>query len=315
MSGSRTAVFGEAPDGVAALPGSYGEAPSGFRLPDSTQLGRVKLQIADLSRSLEFYQAVLGLREVERGDSWSVLAARGDDTPLVELHEHPGATSPPRRSRLGLFHFAILVPDRKSLGSFAKHLAAIGAYAGASDHQVSEAFYLQDPDNLGIEVYADRPRDTWKRVGRELMMATDPLDVAALVGAAADAQWTGMPGGTRIGHMHLHVGNLSEASEFFSEALGFDRMVWHYPGALFLSAGGYHHHLGTNTWAGAGARAPAPDDARLLEWTIQLPDAATLEALAQSLTHAGHHIERNDGISLITRDPWGTQIRAEARTR
>src|SRR6185503_1415499 len=136
MAATRNALFGEAPEAMVALPGTYGEAPSGFRLPDSTRLGRVSLQVADLSRSLEFYQGVLGFREVERGDSSSVLAARGDDTPLVELHEHAGAKSPPRRGRLGLFHFAILLPDRPSLGRFAQHLADIGAYAGSSDHLV-----------------------------------------------------------------------------------------------------------------------------------------------------------------------------------
>ena len=316
MSASRNALFGEAPEAVAALPGSYGQAPSKFRLPDATRLGRVSLQVSDLSRSLEFYQGVLGFREVERDDSSSVLAARGDDTPLVELHELAGATSLPRRGRLGLFHFAILVPDRPSLGSFAQHLADIGAHAGASDHLVSEAFYLQDPDNLGIEVYADRPRHTWKRVGRELMMATDPLDVGGLVRAAKDP-WMGMPAGTTIGHVHLHVGDLTEASAFYSDALGFDRMVWHYPGALFLGAGGYHHHLGTNTWAGAAATPPAPDEAMLLEWTIQLPDTASLDALAKSLTDEERVIEREGSNSswLRTADPWGTAIRVEVASR
>jgi catechol 2,3-dioxygenase len=315
MAATRNALFGEAPEAVAALPGTYGEVPSGFRLPDATRLGRVSLQVADLSRSLEFYQGVLGFREIEHGGSSSVLAARGDDTPLVELHEQAGAKSPPRRGRLGLFHFAILLPDRPSLGSFAQHLADIGAYAGSSDHLVSEAFYLQDPDNLGIEVYADRPRNTWKRLGRQLMMATDPLDVDALVRVSRD-QWTGMPAGTTIGHVHLHVGDLATASAFYAAALGFDRMVWHYPGALFLGAGGYHHHLGTNTWAGASATPPAPDDARLLEWTIQLPDEASLNALANSLTDAGQPVEREEnpsGSSLKTADPWGTEIRVEVR--
>lgn len=314
MATTRSALFGEAPEAVAALPGTYGEAPTGFRLPDATRLGRVSLQVADLSRSLEFYQGVLGLREVERGDSSSVLAARGDDTPLVELHEHAGAKSPPRRGRLGLFHFAILLPNRPSLGSFAQHLADIGAYAGSSDHLVSEAFYLQDPDNLGIEVYADRPRHTWKRIGRELMMATDPLDVSALVRASSGDEWTGMPAGTRIGHVHLHVGDLENASAFYSEAIGFDRMVWQYPGALFLGAGGYHHHLGTNTWAGAAAMPPAPDDARLLHWTIQLPDETSLQSIAKSLTDAGQSIEWKpdpSGSSLTTTDPWGTRVHVE----
>jgi len=260
---------------------------------------------------------VLGFREVARDDTSSVLAARGDDTPLIELHEHPGAQPPARRGRLGLFHFAILLPDRMSLGSFAQHLADIDARAGMSDHLVSEAFYLQDPDNLGIEVYADRPRSSWRRVGRELMMATDPLDVDGLVRAAGGAEWAGMPAGTTIGHVHLHVGDLATASAFYSGALGFDRTVWSYPGALFFSAGGYHHHLGTNTWAGAAATPPSQDDARLLEWRIQVPDAVGLEALIKSLTDARQPVERADGPfgwTVTTRDPWDTQVRVEVQS-
>jgi catechol 2,3-dioxygenase len=219
----------------------------------------------------------------------------------------------PHRGRLGLYHVAILLPDRPSLGRFVRHLGEIGARAGAGDHLVSEAFYLQDPDNLGLEVYADRPRSTWRRVGRELMMATDPVDVAGLVRAAGDTPWTGMPAGTGIGHVHLHVGDIATGAAFFSEALGFDRTVWRYPGALFLGAGGYHHHLGTNTWAGSGATPPAADDARLLEWTIELPDAASLAAAGESLTRARYAVERAGDASatseLLTRDPWGTQLR------
>ena len=192
------------------------------------------------------------------------------------------------------------------------HLGEIGAQAGAGDHLVSEAFYLQDPDNLGIEVYADRPRSAWRRVGRELMMATDPVDVASLVEAAGGTPWTGMPKGTVMGHVHLSVGDIAAARAFYSEALGFERTVWDYPGALFMSAGGYHHHLATNTWAGRGASAPAEDEAHLLEWTIELPDAASLAGAAESLAKAGYAAER-DGETVVTRDPWGTQVRLNVR--
>ena len=301
-------IFGEASGAVPATEGSYGEAPSGFRLPKETRLGRVSLQVADLARSIEFYEEVLGFRTAGGDGSSAVLAAQGDDTAFIELHEHPGAKSTPVRSRLGLFHFAILLPDRSSLGRFVKHLGAIGVRAGSSDHLVSEAFYLQDPDYLGIEVYADRPRNTWMRVGRELMMATDPIDITSLV-AAADGAWTGMPAGTTIGHVHLHVGDIATASSFFSDAIGFDRMVWSYPGALFLGAGGYHHHLGTNTWA-ARAPSPAPDEARLLEWTVQLPSDAAVQDVAASLGRAGHGTQQ-DGTSAVVSDPWGTRIRFE----
>lgn len=308
MGASTRDIFGDADAGEPAAPGSYGEAPSGHRLPDETRLGPVHLQIADLTRSVSFYEHVLGLRTLERDASHALLAPHGADTPLVGLHERPGARAAGRRGRLGLYHFAILLPDRAALGRFVRHLAGIGVQAGAGDHLVSEAFYLSDPDGLGIEVYADRPRATWRRVGRELMMATDPVDVTGLVKAAGDAPWTGMPGGTVMGHVHLHVGDIPRAAAFYSEALGFDRVVWHYPGALFLSAGGYHHHLGTNTWAGPGALPSTADDARLLEWTIELPDARSMAATAGSLARAGYPAEE-DGAALVTRDPWGTQIR------
>ncbi len=312
-------IFGGAAGAQPATPGSYGEAPHGTRLPEATRLGPVRLEISDLARSLDFYTRTLGLRVVERDAGRAVLAtqrdaANGVDTPLVELRERRSARPAPKRGLLGLYHFAILLPDRASLGRFVRHLADTGARAGAGDHLVSEAFYLQDPDNLGIEVYADRPRSTWRRVGRELMMATDPVDVADLVRAAGEEQWDGMPAGTVMGHVHLHVGDIERAAAFYSDALGFDRTVWSYPGALFLSAGGYHHHLGANTWAGAGARPAGEGDARLAEWTIELPDAASVQRAAESLEQSGHPAER-DGGDVVTRDPWGTQVRLRVAAR
>jgi catechol 2,3-dioxygenase len=210
-----------------------------------------------------------------------------------------------------------LLPDRPALGRFVRHLGEIGARAGASDHLVSESFYLQDPDNLGIEVYADRPRDTWRRIGRELMMATDPLDIAGLLDTAGDRKWDAMPPGTTIGHVHLHVGDLDQAADFYSEGLGLDRTVWHYPGALFLAAGGYHHHLGTNTWAGPGAVPPGPEDARLLEWTMELPDQGSVSTAGASLSRGGYSTDWNGGAGerreLVTHDPWGIQLRLVSR--
>jgi catechol 2,3-dioxygenase len=237
----------------------------------------------------------------------------------VELREQPGARPVPRRGSLGLYHFAILLPDRPSLGRFVRHLGDIGAPAGSADHLVSESLYLQDPDNLGIEVYADRPRHTWRRVGRELMMATDPLDIAGLLEAAGATAWSGMPAGTVMGHVHLHVGDLEQAAAYYGDGLGFDRTVWHYPGALFLAAGGYHHHLGTNTWAGSGARPAEPQDARLLEWTLELPDTSSVSAVRENLTRNGYAAEgKSSGAEFLTADLWGTELRVVAggtRTR
>jgi len=309
MESTTRDIFGSGGAGQPATPGSYGEAPAGFRLPEGTRLGRVRLQVADLGRSLEFYEEILGLRVLEREAARANLAARQDSRPLVELVERRGARPSGRRARLGLFHYAILVPDRASLGGFVRHLAERGVAAGAGDHLVSEAIYLQDPDGLGIEVYADRPRSTWRRVDRELMMATDPVDLAGLVTAAGDAPWDGMPTGTRIGHIHLHVGDLERASAFFSGALGFDRTVWSYPGALFFGAGGYHHHLGTNTWAGENASPPAEDDARLMEWTIEVPDLASVAGAVRSLAAGDLPTEGGTAGEIAAVDPWETRVR------
>jgi len=310
MGVTTSELYGDGPP-QPALPGTYGQSPRGFRLPENTRLGPVRLRVSDLDRSVSYYESVLGMRPTGRDAAHASLGAHGDNRVLVELEEHKGAGSAARRGRLGLFHFAILLPDRGSLGQFVRHLGEQGVHAGAGDHLVSEAFYLQDPDDLGIEVYADRPRDTWRRVGRELMISTDPVDVGAVVQAAGDARWTGMPAGTVMGHVHLHVGDIQGASAFFSEALGFDRMAWSYPGALFMGAGGYHHHLGTNTWAGPGARPTKPDEAGLIEWTIEVPDARTVDAAAASLAGAGFDATR-DASGLRTRDPWGTAIRLVA---
>ena len=307
MGATTRDIFGHADGAQTAAAGSYGEAPSGFRLPDATRLGLVRLQVSSLERSLAFYERTLGLRIIERDGARVVLSPHGEDRALIELNERAGATPVPRRGRVGLYHFAILLPDRAALGRFVQHLGDTGAQAGAADHLVSEAFYLQDPDNLGIEVYADRPRETWRRMGRELMMATDPVDIQGIIAAANGEPWTGMPAGTGMGHVHLHVGDINRAAAYFSEALGFDRMVWHYPGALFLGAGGYHHHLGTNTWAGSNAKPPAEDEAQLLEWTIELPDSRSVTEAANSLRAAGFTSE-SEGDLLRTQDPWGTAI-------
>jgi catechol 2,3-dioxygenase len=305
-------IFGQADTAEPAILGTYGEAPSGFRLPEQLSLGPVRLQVSDLDRSLGFYQDVLGLRPLERDTREATLAPLESDVPLVHLRARRGARTIPKRGALGLYHFAILLPDRPSLGRFVRHLGEINARAGAGDHLVSESLYLQDPDNLGIEVYADRPRSTWRRIGRELMMATDPVDFADLIEAAGEERWSGMPADTTMGHLHLHVGDLGQAAAFYSEGLGFDRMVWRYPGALFLAGGGYHHHLGTNTWAGAGATPPGADDAQLLEWTIELPDSAALSGAAESLRDAGFVAEQA-GKDVVTRDPWGTGLRLRTK--
>jgi catechol 2,3-dioxygenase len=291
----------------------YGVAPSGFRLPDETHLGRVRLQVADLDRSIAYYETVIGLRVLERTGNVATLGPQSGDNTLVELRAKPGVRVVARRGQIGLYHFAILLPDRASLGRLIAHLSALGEYAGMSDHLVSEAIYLHDPDGLGIEVYADRPRTEWKMADGQLAMAANPLDLQDLARAAAGVPWSGAPAGTVIGHVHLYVRDLDEASAFYHEALGLDKIAWSLAGALFMSAGGYHHHLGTNTWA-AGAPLATDDDARLLEWEIVVPDTESAAHAAESLESHGADVRR-EGNDVVARDPWDTQVRIVATTR
>ena len=279
---------------------------TGPPLPDSTTPGRVRLQVADLERSLGWYRDLMGLHVLDRTQDGARLGVEDGPT-LVELVEVPGSARAPNAGRTGLYHFAILLPARSDLARFLARIAAEGVPIGSADHLVSEALYLHDPDGLGIEVYADRPRRSWERTADGIRMASLPLNARELLELAGDEPWAGMPAGTTLGHVHLHVGDIPAARRFYSDGLGLDVTVDTYPGALFLSAGGYHHHLGVNTWAGRGARPPGERDARLLEWTLGTsPDAA--RAAAARLKEAGHDVaEDDDGWRVL--DPWGTPLR------
>lgn len=235
-------------------------------LPPDAHIGQVSLTVQDLHRSLRFYQDVLGFAELQPGQ----LGPRGGRV-LIELHERPDAIARPRRSS-GLYHFAILVPSRAALGRSLRRLAAMRwPLSGASDHLVSEALYLDDPDGLGIEIYRDRPRDAWQRLmNGEIAMATDPLDLPGVRDEpGAEAPWQGLDAGTIMGHVHLHVPHLDSAEALYCGRVGFDPILRRYPGALFVSAGGYHHHLGLNTWAGVGAPPPPSNAVGLRSFTIE----------------------------------------------
>ena len=286
-------------------PRSDGISSPAFRLPDSTHVGGVHLQVSDLRLSAAYYQQVIGLRVVKEANDVATLGARGDDRPLVTLHTAARVTAA-RRGSFGLYHFAILLPDRSALGRFGAHLASLNLRIGMADHLVSEALYLWDPDGLGIEVYTDRPREKWQWRDRELVMTTDPLDLDDVIAAGGGLKWDGLPPGTTLGHVHLHVGSLKDAEGFYSRGLGLDKTVWSYPGALFLSAGGYHHHLGANTWS--PGPAPSPHQARLLEWELVVPSVEDVMAVERSIRSAGYVSEHADD-SLSVADPWGTRVR------
>ena len=238
-------------------------------LPADAHIGSVSLTVTDLDRSVPFYRDVLGFQEASRKGATSFLAAAAGRV-LIELHERRDAIPKPRRST-GLFHFAILVPSRVALGRSLRRLAEQKwPLSGASDHLVSEALYLNDPDGLGIEIYRDRPRETWRIANGELAMATDPLDLQSIANEpGADAPWPGLEAGTVIGHVHLHVPTLQSGEAFFCDQIGFEPVVRGYPGALFVSAGGYHHHLGMNTWLGIGAPAPPENAVGMRSFTVE----------------------------------------------
>jgi catechol 2,3-dioxygenase len=275
-------------------------------------LGAVRLDVADLDRAQDFYERVIGLRPLDRSAELVRLGANGEA--LVELVGRPGAPKRPPGTT-GLFHLAILVPSRVALARALRRVAAAGwRLTGASDHLVSEALYLRDLEGNGIEVYRDRPREQWRYVDGQLQMDTLPLDLESVLDElrAADSWANGMLPGTRIGHVHLNVADLSAAEDFYAGVLGFEVTVRGYPGALFLSAGGYHHHIGVNTWAGEGAPTPPPGSLGLRWFEIVLPGVPELEEARRRLGAAGIDTHE-EGSGLRVADPSGNGVLLRAR--
>jgi catechol 2,3-dioxygenase len=283
-------------------------------LPAETAIGAVALTVADLDRSIAFYEDRLGFRTHHRAGTQALLGAGASH--LLELTENRAARRV--QGTTGLYHFAILVPSRVDLARALERLASTGTpIQGASDHHVSEAIYLADPDGNGIEIYADRARSAWSYADGRLRMGTDPLDIDGLMGelAQADRGWHGLPAGTVNGHIHLHVSDLAAAEAFYVGTLGFD-LVTRYGGrASFVSAGGYHHHVGLNTWAGVGAPPPPRDATGLRHFVLDLPTPAAVDAVADRLRAAGTPYESREA-ELVTRDPSSNAvvIRATARS-
>lgn len=279
------------------------------RIHPRSEIGLVQLKISNMETSLRFYQEVIGLKLVRREGAIAELSADGVH-PLVVLEENQLFQKQRNRRTSGLYHFAILLPDRQSLGIALRNLIRHQIPVGQGDHLVSEALYLDDPDGNGIEIYADRPRDTWKRDEHGgIIMTTDPVDVSGLMAISEGISWQGMPAGTKIGHIHLHVGDLHIAEHFYCDIIGFDRITTYGDAALFISAGGYHHHIGLNTWAGKGA-PPAPEQAAGLRYySILIPEEASLQEILNRLEAEGiafAKLEGQQGAAL--KDPFGNGI-------
>lgn len=276
-------------------------------LPAALALGPVRLKARDATRLATFYRDVIGLAPL--GESDGALRLGAGAAPLVELVDRPDAPPPPRGAP-GLFHLALLLPDRAALAVVLRRLAEKGVRIGASDHIVSEALYLDDPEGNGIEIYRDRPRDAWNWQAGTVEMATAPLDLRALLADAPAGTGVDdpLPPATVMGHVHLRVGDLAAARRFYVEQLGFAVTTERYPGALFVSAGGYHHHIGLNVWESRGRPAPPAGSTGLESFTVVLPDASAVEAERARIEAAGVSSRPIEGGFAVS-DPWGTTVR------
>ena len=269
-----------------------------------TSIGAVGLIISDLDRSLAYYQNVIGLQLFQNRAGVAKLGA-GNEL-LLTLRENRDAR-PAGRPATGLYHFALLVPTRHDLALILRHLVEKEADLGAADHLVSEALYLNDPDGNGIEIYADRPRESWPMSGGRLEMATNRLNFQDLLAQIEPGDsWRGLPPGTKMGHIHLRVADIPAAKRFYIDTLGFDHMLDYGHLASFISAGGYHHHVGLNAWESAGA-GPRPENAPGLDhFELKMP-ASAVESLQNKVTDAGLDITPvEEGFVIV--DPFENKI-------
>ena len=277
----------------------------------NTQIGLVSIAVADFNRSIPYYTQNIGLRLLQRDGDSALLGT--SERPLLNLIEQPGATLP--RGTTGLYHFALLVPSRLALAKTIKNLVDTNTpLGGFSDHSVSEAIYLSDPDGNGIEIYRDREREMWPMQNGSLQMGTLPLDLQNLMGElnGRTPQWSGLHPDSKMGHIHLHIRNLNEAENFYSKILGFDRMMRYGTAASFVSAGGYHHHVGLNTWAGNGAPAPPPNAIGLRHFQIILPTQAALDSISARLD--SHQIPFEARCeTLLLQDPSNNKIKIKVQ--
>ncbi|KON71309.1 glyoxalase [Peribacillus butanolivorans] len=274
-----------------------------FHQKPVTFVREVSINVMHLDNAIRFYQDIIGLQLLKKTDRKAVLTTDGK-TPLLTL-EQPADVIPKEGRTTGLYHFALLLPTRADLSIFLRHLLQIEYRFGASDHDVSEALYITDPDGNGIEVYWDRPSSDWKWSNGEVAMGTDPLDGNSLL-AESDAEWNGLPAGTLMGHIHLHVADLRKTEEFYMLGLGFT-IVNRFGGALFTSTGGYHHHIGLNTWNGVGAPAPKKNSVGLNWYSLVFADEVARNKVIENLNKIGAEATKEDDFYVIT-DPSGNEI-------
>lgn len=276
-----------------------------FHREPITFVGQVNLKVQNLERSLAFYREVIGFEVIEQTDSSANLTADGK-TVLLSIQQSNNLI-PKQGKTTGLYHYALLLPKRSDLAEIVQHFRETGLRFGSSDHLVSEALYLSDPDGNGIEIYIDREPSAWDWDNGEVAMAVDPLNFADLLSGGEQQRWKGLPAGTVMGHIHLHVSELVKTEEFYSKGLGFEVVNRYGEQALFISDGKYHHHIGLNTWNGVGAPAPSPNSVGLESFTIMFPNEEKKNKIIAQLKNIGASVTEENGLTIAT-DPSGNRI-------
>jgi catechol 2,3-dioxygenase len=277
-----------------------------FQQKPYTFVSQVDLKVENLERSLSFYKQVIGFQILEQSERKATLTADGK-TPLLSI-EQPEDVMGKEPRTTGLYHFALLLPSRADLAKALQHFIKMNIRLGASDHLVSEALYLDDPDGNGIEIYADRPSSTWSWKDGQVVMATEPLNAENLLKETNGEQWNGLPQDTLMGHIHLHVSELEKTKEFYLEGLGFDLVTQYGSQALFISTGGYHHHIGLNTWNGIGAKSPSKNSVGMKWFSLVYPTEEARKNVVNQLKNIGAAIQEDNG-EFNTEDPSGNRIR------
>lgn len=272
-----------------------------FHEKPNTYVTNVEIKVSNLQRSLNYYQEVIGFNVLKQEANKATLTADGH-TALLTIVQ-PETLEEKTSITTGLFHFALLLPSRRDLANFITHARQMGIYFGASDHDVSEALYLNDPDENGIEIYIDRPEEKWTWIADQVHMVTEPLNIADILNEAT-GDWNGLPANTVMGHIHLSISNLAAAEEFYTKGLGFDVVTRYGRQALFLSTGRYHHHIGLNTWYSENASKLGENQVGLKTFSLFLDNETQAADMKEQLRALGAPIVEIEG-GFQTEDPAG----------
>ncbi len=280
-----------------------------YHIPTGTKIGSIELAVNNLDSMTDFYTSSLGLNLIKQNNKSYSFGSSGSDRELLILNERKDLKAPVANAP-GLFHFALLVPSRKELAKVLLNLYKRNEkFDGFANHGVSEAIYLKDPESNGIEIYSDTQSELWKWSGDKIQMVTEPLNIDSLLSIInSDEKFGGLHSETRIGHVHLKISSVDKAKKFYNESAGFKITRSDYPGALFLAAGNYHHHIGANTWRSKNAPACDADTLGLQKFSVVLPDLLSLKEISFRLLKDDRPVISQTDSSLVTNDLDGIKI-------